>query len=679
MFRNKSIKFKLQVIFILVGILPILAMMLIPNRIVKNKAEELIEEQFSVLAMEVSSLINRNMYERYGDVQAFASNPFAMDESKWQERSTLVGTINNYMALYIGNYYMGFILDTKGNVVAVNDKDQTGKSINTEFLYQQNFADTTWFKDTLSEKYTASTEATGTVVTDAHVESYVSKIFSDDGIVIGFSAPIKNSKGEIIGVWHNDARIEIIEGILREQHIAMEKNLDIDDIEANLLDRNGTVIVEFDPKSTGTDDFKHDLTNTNFKLNLKDNGVEAAVLAVSGKSGVITSIHARKKISQIVGYNHIGAGNGFPGLGWSILIRASEKSVLGEIHSATNLTWIFFFCTVGINLLVSYFFSNSLNKSLSQCIEQLKQGSTQISSAAGEVASSAQGLAKGASDQASSLEETSASLEEISSMSAHNSDNSKQAAALMNDLKSVSENGLTSVEQMTTAVKDIRDSADETAEIIKTIDEIAFQTNLLALNAAVEAARAGESGKGFAVVAEEVRNLAMRSAEAAKLTATKIKRSKELAQRGNDMAAEVNLIFASINSSTLKATNLVAEISAASDEQNRGLSEINNAVSNIDKVTQQNSATAEESAAAGEQLSAQAGTLEDLVKNLTDMVRGSGDEKNHAIHAAPKKQKSKSVPMATATNIANTATMAGANKSAAAQIIPLDDSDFSGF
>lgn len=329
-------------------------------------------------------------------------------------------------------------------------------------------------------------------------------------------------------------------------------------------------------------------------------------------------------------------------------------------------------------LATSWIIIRSINKPLEASIEQLRQGSTQISSAANEVASSAQGLAKGASDQASSLEETSASLEEISSMSSHNSDNSKQATTLMNDLKLVAETGLTSVEHMTTAVKDIRNSADETAEIIKTIDEIAFQTNLLALNAAVEAARAGEAGKGFAVVAEEVRNLAMRSAEAAKLTATKIKRSKELAQRGNDMATEVNQIFDSINTSTVKAANLVAEISAASDEQSRGLSEINNAVSNIDKVTQQNSATAEQSAAAGEQLSAQASTLEDLVTGLTAMIHGSG--KGLATGMKPNRHSSTShdfVPPP-AQNIANSATLASHTKNAE-QIIPLDISDFNGF
>jgi methyl-accepting chemotaxis protein len=196
---------------------------------------------------------------------------------------------------------------------------------------------------------------------------------------------------------------------------------------------------------------------------------------------------------------------------------------------------------------------------------------------------------------------------------------------------------------LTESMKEISGASEETAKIIKTIDEIAFQTNLLALNAAVEAARAGEAGAGFAVVADEVRNLAMRAAEAAKNTANLIEGTVKKIKNGSDTVSKTNEAFSKVATQAKKVSELVGEISAASQEQAQGIEQINKAVAEMDKVTQQNAANAEESAAASEEMNAQAEVMKGFVGDLMALVGGRGNGAGSAsapLHDGSRKKKS---------------------------------------
>ncbi|MFW6061634.1 MAG: methyl-accepting chemotaxis protein [Planctomycetota bacterium] len=279
-------------------------------------------------------------------------------------------------------------------------------------------------------------------------------------------------------------------------------------------------------------------------------------------------------------------------------------------------------CAGMAGIALAVVITRGISRALQRVVDGLAAASEQTASAAGQVSATSQSLAEGASEQAASLQETSASVEQSASMAKQNAANATEAQNLAHNAKGNTDRGAEAMERMSGAINDIKASSDETAKIIKTIDEIAFQTNLLALNAAVEAARAGEAGKGFAVVAEEVRNLAQRSADAARNTSALIEAAVQKADHGVAISDEVAAVLRDIAEGNSKASDLVSEIAAASNEQAQGIDQINTAVGQMDQVTQSTAANAEESASAAEELSAQAEELQHMVRELERVVYG---------------------------------------------------------
>jgi len=306
----------------------------------------------------------------------------------------------------------------------------------------------------------------------------------------------------------------------------------------------------------------------------------------------------------------------------------TDEEMLHEAKATELAVTILSLFAVLLGMGLGFLITRSLVRVLRVVTENLRMGAEQVSVASGQVAQASQEMADGAGNQASSLEETSATLEEMAAMTKQNAQNAIEANQVTGKLKIMAEEGQEAIDRMTGAIEKIKDSADQTANIIKTIDEIAFQTNLLALNAAVEAARAGDAGKGFAVVAEEVRNLAQRSAGAARDTADLIDQSQNNSRDGVNVTREVAQVLEEIVSGIGKVSGLIDRVSTASEEQSKGVSEINTAVAQLDSVTQSNAANAEESASASEELSSQARELNEAVKILTRIVQGSLDRRN---------------------------------------------------
>lgn len=320
-----------------------------------------------------------------------------------------------------------------------------------------------------------------------------------------------------------------------------------------------------------------------------------AGMVISIALGVFISLSIKKPIDKLVNVSQKIANGDL-----DVMIDINRKDEIGVLANAFSL--------MAENI-------NDVMSNISSASEQVASGSKQVSD-------SSMALSQGATEQASSIEELTASLEEIAAQTKQNADSANQANGLADTARVNAAQGNEQMKNMLKAMDEINDSSSNISKIIKVIDEIAFQTNILALNAAVEAARAGQHGKGFAVVAEEVRNLAARSANAAKETTSMIEGSIKKVEGGTKIANETADALNKIVEGVAKVAALVGDIATASNEQAAGIEQINQGIMQVSQVVQTNSATSEESAAASEELAGQAELLKEQVARFK--LRKSG-------------------------------------------------------
>ncbi len=302
---------------------------------------------------------------------------------------------------------------------------------------------------------------------------------------------------------------------------------------------------------------------------------------------------------------------------YKISVRTADK-----VSLSTMIMGILLATLLGIVLAV--YITRATVKPIRDVAKGLLDGAVQVAHASSQVTSSSSSVAEGASRQAAALEESSASLEQINTMTKNNADNAFQADRLMQSTAKLTSVASLSMHRLTSSMGELAKTSEETRKIIDTIDKVAFQTNILALNAAVEAARAGEAGMGFAVVAEEVRNLARRTAEAAKNTADLIAHMTDQVKEGCEIVGKTNGDVAEVAHSAKSCAALVEEITAASQEQARGVGQVSASVVEMDRIVQQYAVSAEESASASEQMSAQAEQMNGFVADLVALV-GDGN------------------------------------------------------
>ena len=371
-------------------------------------------------------------------------------------------------------------------------------------------------------------------------------------------------------------------------------------------------------------------------------------------------------------------------------VTTGATGAANQLGSAQTQIAIGIVIALVLGVGVAFLIIVSVNTSVRNAVSAISEANAQVLTASDQIAQSATSLAEGASTQASGVEEVSATIEESTAVNNQNSENAREANILANQANDAAKDGDLKIKNLMTSMTEITEASEQIAKIIKTIDEIAFQTNLLALNAAVEAARAGEHGLGFAVVADEVKNLAGRSANAAKETAGIIEKAIAKIKEGNQIAKETNESFSEILDKAKKTSDLIGEIAASVQEQAEGMNQIATAMGQIDQITQQNAATSEEAAAASEEMNAQASAMMTSVTELAKVV--GMDIHASAAHApaakkpkmtaigthhpapakAPVKAKTDSKPKAIGYK-------APAKKSVEDDVFPLDDEDMKQF
>ncbi len=275
-----------------------------------------------------------------------------------------------------------------------------------------------------------------------------------------------------------------------------------------------------------------------------------------------------------------------------------------------------------LGVIIAFFISRRISVVLQGVAFELDESAQRLASSSGEISSSSQALADGASQQAAAVEEISASMEEVSSMTARDAENSAKSDSFMRQTNEVINEAQKAMTKVIGSMEEISSASNETQKIVKTIDEIAFQTNLLALNAAVEAARAGEAGAGFAVVAEEVRNLAMRSGEAAKSTSSLITATVKHVETGAKLVLDTNGYFVKAQESASKIGILLEENACSASEQAQAIEQANVGLAEIDTVTQRNAASSEEEAAAALEMNRQVNVMQQVVERLAALAGG---------------------------------------------------------
>lgn len=567
-------------------------------------------------------VLGAQFYEHYKSIQTLAQNDALRQENP--NEAHLTSVFNEYARIQ-GIYDTVLLVNADGGFVASNDMSVEGRHLHTSRLRSRNYSNTPWFRAAINGTFSEEPKKNlaGTFIEDAQIDPISSSLYGENRLGNAFTTVVKNQKGKVTGVLTTRANFRWVESEFKMFYDSMvDRGFATTSID--LLNKSGYYLASFDPKHHGKDaQVERDLDNTVLKQNITSTFLPYAQL-VSGKSGSQTAFHPGKQKVRAVGYTHTSSVPRLPtSLGWGLAVGLDETEVFTMTTTARNQFLWLCLAVMGVFVMVAYWFAGRIGRTLARLSANISETSAQVMAGSEQMSSASQSLASTATQAASSLEETVSSIEQLAAMVKRNSDHSSEAANLSRASRESADVGEFEIKKLVEAMNDINHSSKKIEDIINVIDDIAFQTNLLALNAAVEAARAGDQGKGFAVVAEEVRNLAQRSAAAAKDITALIKENVSKIEGGVQVAGRGGDALRTIVSSVRKVADLNSEIASASKEQAHGLEQISQAMAQLDQVTQTNAASAEEVASSSEEMSSQGLMMQSTVAQLNRLIHGT--------------------------------------------------------
>ncbi len=537
--------------------------------------------QYQGVAEGVVRTLEHHLVERYGDAQTMSRNQIIRDLTFWSQDiegpNPLVEALNDYVRTS-GAYDLIQVVDTDGQLIAVNDQDAEGRSIPSHSLYEKNFSSRTWFRALQPSQATSTfPEPKDRVfVEEVAVDPDVKAVFPDrSALTVGMSLPLYDD-GEVIGYWSQRIKFSAVERIIQEAYQKLKQD-GFPHAELILQNGKGFTILEYAPGVHQDESVIHDMENILFKTNLAQLGIEAAQLAVKGESGYAQNNHPGKQDIQVIGFSHLHQGEGFQGLHWSALVQVPEQEAFSDVREITQETLI----DMCLGLIVVFpigilmgrwvvgrlqpFWEvaakasegdlthrvpvttqdelgqmgkalNNLLDQLNRMLLQTREVAQSLSQSSGQLSMVGHQVVQASQTQVNQATQVAAAVEEMSSTAGDMARNTQDLAATATDVNESAVRGgeivTSSIQGMESVSSRMQDSANriqslgqrsrEIGDIIGVIEDIAEQTNLLALNAAIEAARAGDQGRGFAVVADEVRKLAERTGKATKEIATVI-------------------------------------------------------------------------------------------------------------------------------------------------------------
>ena len=339
-FLSWGIAAKLVALFVIFGAVPMAAVGLIAFGAAEDMKSK-VGGQFQSQAMGLADKIDRNLSERYGDVQAFGFNDAITRTSQWyddSEYNVISQVMNKYVKAY-GIYDLALLVDPAGDLVAANYKNAQGEPIDVQWMFKKNFKDTAWFQALEAEEFTTKMAftapgndiSTGTYIEEVHIDEDVKHAYGNDGLVMGFSAPVYDENGNVVAYWSNRTNFSGVEKMFQDAYATL-KGQGFSGAELTLLDSEGRILVDYDPSTTGSTDVIRNF-DVLMNVNLAEKGTGVAQAAVSGKTGFDFAWHARKQIQQVGGYTHLKGALGYPGMNWSVLVRVPEEEAVAEANA----------------------------------------------------------------------------------------------------------------------------------------------------------------------------------------------------------------------------------------------------------------------------------------------------------------------------------------------------------